>query len=299
MNQTLEQRVAERTAELRAREAQFRTLVEHAPEAIVVFDGMTGRFEEVNENAMRLYRRSREELLRLTHRGCQSSCVSRMAGHLPKWRMRNCRPLSPARCRCSSGCIVTPAAGSLPAKCGWCICRANAAAWCAPASLTTRSARGASKCSRATYEISEAVHAVEDLASLYERIHRIVGGLMPAKDFYLALFDPATETISFPYFVDESEASPRPFRLGTGLTSYVLRTGKPLLMGAEMNARKRRVGDEVTFEGHPELALHRERDARGHLAGRALERRRPHLWRDGRAGCIMTNGLTAKRRNRF
>jgi len=76
---------------------------------------------------------------------------------------------------------------------------------------------------------------------------------MPAKDFYLALFDPATETISFPYFVDESEAAPRPFRLGTGLTSYVLRTGKPLLIGAEMNARKRRVGDEVTFEGHPEL----------------------------------------------
>lgn len=65
-NTTLEQRVAERTAELRAREAQFRTLVEHAPEAIVVFDGMTGRFEMVNENAVQLFGRSREELLRLT-----------------------------------------------------------------------------------------------------------------------------------------------------------------------------------------------------------------------------------------
>lgn len=42
LNQTLEQRVAERTDELRASEAQFRTLVDHAPEAIVVLDGISG-----------------------------------------------------------------------------------------------------------------------------------------------------------------------------------------------------------------------------------------------------------------
>src|SRR6185503_9823653 len=45
LNEALEQRVAERTAELRASEAQFRTLVADAPEAIVVCDGLTGRFE--------------------------------------------------------------------------------------------------------------------------------------------------------------------------------------------------------------------------------------------------------------
>jgi PAS domain S-box-containing protein len=66
LNATLEQRVADRTAELRASEAQFRTLVEHAPEAIVVFDGATGRFEMVNENAVRLFGLTQEELLRLT-----------------------------------------------------------------------------------------------------------------------------------------------------------------------------------------------------------------------------------------
>ena len=44
----------------------IRTLVENAPEAIVVLDGQTGRFELVNENAVRLFGRSREELLRLT-----------------------------------------------------------------------------------------------------------------------------------------------------------------------------------------------------------------------------------------
>ena len=46
-------------------EARYRTQVEHAPEAIVVFDVDTGRFVEANENALRLYGLSREELFRI------------------------------------------------------------------------------------------------------------------------------------------------------------------------------------------------------------------------------------------
>jgi PAS domain S-box-containing protein len=106
---------------------------------------------------------------------------------------------------------------------------------------------------QATYQISEAVHTTQDLDRLYERIHRIVGGLMPAKNFYIALHDRAAGKISFPYFMDESEPAPGPLPLGKGLTSYVLRTGKPLLVSPELNARKRRIGDEVTFEGIPDL----------------------------------------------
>lgn len=44
----------------------FRTLIEHAPEAIVVFSGETGQFVSCNENATRLYGLSRDELLKLT-----------------------------------------------------------------------------------------------------------------------------------------------------------------------------------------------------------------------------------------
>ncbi len=42
---------------------RFRILVEHAPEAIVVLDGDTGRFTDVNDNAVRLFKMSREDLL--------------------------------------------------------------------------------------------------------------------------------------------------------------------------------------------------------------------------------------------
>jgi PAS domain S-box-containing protein len=66
LNQSLERRVAERTAALTTSEAQFRALVEHAPEAIVVFDGDTGRFLFGNEHACVLYGVPMEKLTELT-----------------------------------------------------------------------------------------------------------------------------------------------------------------------------------------------------------------------------------------
>ena len=66
LNQSLEQRVTERTAALTTSEARFRALVEHAAEAIVVFDGDTGRFLFGNEHACRLYGVTMEKLTELT-----------------------------------------------------------------------------------------------------------------------------------------------------------------------------------------------------------------------------------------
>src|SRR6185436_9859602 len=66
LNQSLERRVEDRTAELSASEARLRALVEHAPEAIVVFDGVTGRFLFGNEHACRLYGVPMKKLTELT-----------------------------------------------------------------------------------------------------------------------------------------------------------------------------------------------------------------------------------------
>ena len=82
----------------------------------------------------------------------------------------------------------------------------------------------------AIYEISEAAQSAESLDELFSSLHRIVGRLMPATNFYIALHDPETATLSFPYFVDEVDATPEaPQPFGKGLTEYVLRTGRPLL----------------------------------------------------------------------
>ena len=66
LNASLEQHVAQRTSALQTSEARFRALVEHAPEAIVVFDGISGRFLFGNEHACKLYGVPMEKLAALT-----------------------------------------------------------------------------------------------------------------------------------------------------------------------------------------------------------------------------------------
>jgi PAS domain S-box-containing protein len=106
----------------------------------------------------------------------------------------------------------------------------------------------------AMFQISEATNAAGDLGSLYADIHRIISGLLAAKNFYIALLDPVTDLISFPYFVDElAVGTPDPRKTTTGFTGEVLRTGKPLLVTRSMLARKRQVGEAVIIDGVTEL----------------------------------------------
>ena len=81
----------------------------------------------------------------------------------------------------------------------------------------------------AIFRISEATHSVQNLEELFRSIHTIISDLMPAKNFYLAVYNEAAERVSFPYFVDEYDKTPPSKKLGRGMTEYVIRTGKPLL----------------------------------------------------------------------
>jgi diguanylate cyclase (GGDEF)-like protein/PAS domain S-box-containing protein len=84
----------------------------------------------------------------------------------------------------------------------------------------------------ALQQISEAAHSAGDLRTLFPRIHEIIAGLLPARNFYVALYDVESDLISFPYYIDEFDEAPQPRRLADrlGLTDEVLRTGEPLLI---------------------------------------------------------------------
>ncbi len=110
--------------------------------------------------------------------------------------------------------------------------------------------RHAEHVQNALYHISEAASQAPGLPQLLAAIHRIVGELMPARNFYISLYDPAAGTISFPYFVDERDAAPTRRTPGRGLTEYVLRTGQPLLGTPEVLADLYRRG-EVDLIGTP------------------------------------------------
>lgn len=104
----------------------------------------------------------------------------------------------------------------------------------------------------ATYRISEAVHKVPTLHELYAEIHAIVGELMPAANFYIALCDNASDAITFPYSVDEFDPSRAPRKQRKGLTEYVLRTGAPLLVTSAVMRDLVERG-EVVLSGTPSI----------------------------------------------
>lgn len=102
----------------------------------------------------------------------------------------------------------------------------------------------------AIYMISEAIHRSPDLQSLYNEIHKIIGMLMHANNFYIALYDPTVEMMSFPYRVDEYNPVTKTRKLKKGLTEYVLRTGTPLLANLDLIKELHSSG-EVEQSGTP------------------------------------------------
>ena len=108
--------------------------------------------------------------------------------------------------------------------------------------------RRAERVQQATYRISEAALTAGSLHAMLAEVHRVVAELMPAHNFYVALYDDANESLSFPYFVDEADpehdVQPRP--LLRGMTEYVLRTGAPLLATPD-------VYDDLVARGEVEL----------------------------------------------
>ncbi len=81
----------------------------------------------------------------------------------------------------------------------------------------------------AIFRITQASIAGEGIDDLYHSIHSILGELIRAENFYIALYDEVKGEISFPYYVDQfDDPPPTPTPL-QGLTGYVIRTGRPLL----------------------------------------------------------------------
>jgi len=76
------------------------------------------------------------------------------------------------------------------------------------------------------YKIAEVAQTTQTLDGLYAFIHQSIGTLLPADNFYIALYDQKQDLLSFPYFVDQVDVVSPPSKPGKGLTEYVLRTKK-------------------------------------------------------------------------
>ena len=85
----------------------------------------------------------------------------------------------------------------------------------------------------ALYRISQTAITSESMDALYRSIHSILGELIPAENFFIALIEPASAEISFPYYVDQMDEPPVGMTPQQGLTGYIIRTGRPLLATRE------------------------------------------------------------------
>ena len=121
-----------------------------------------------------------------------------------------------------------------------------------PLTLESMERRRTENVKNSIFQISAAAISAEHLDEVFRSIHRIIGELMPARNFYISLYDLENQILSFPYFVDEFDPTPLPKPLGKGLTEYVLRTGEPLLASPEVFEDLVRKG-EVESIGAPSI----------------------------------------------
>ncbi|MGV6393292.1 sensor domain-containing phosphodiesterase [Pseudomonas caspiana] len=86
----------------------------------------------------------------------------------------------------------------------------------------------------ALFQIAELSSQPGDMAELFHSLHLIVGELLVALNFYIALFDNATGEVTFPYYVDERVRNRPPARRGQrGFTEYVIRQRRACLIDVE------------------------------------------------------------------
>jgi PAS domain S-box-containing protein len=94
-------------------------------------------------------------------------------------------------------------------------------------------------------QISESALTSTTIYELSKSVHEAISVLLPAKNFYIARYEPTTNLIIFPYHMDELDDDWSPRKLGRGLTSYVIRTGQPLRTSPEIFADLQASGEVV------------------------------------------------------
>ncbi|MGN6280761.1 EAL domain-containing protein [Frateuria sp.] len=81
----------------------------------------------------------------------------------------------------------------------------------------------------ALFHLAQLATADIDENEFYERTHAVVGELINAENFFIALLSDDRQKLVFPYYVDAGVRKAQERPLGRGLSEYVLRSGQPLL----------------------------------------------------------------------
>ena len=104
----------------------------------------------------------------------------------------------------------------------------------------------------ALFQIAQLATVDISQIEFYRRVHAVVGELLNAENFYIALLSEDGCSLEFPYYVDATRRSQPSRPLGGGLSEYVIRHGNPLRGMTEDILELGRLGEiEVQTAGPP------------------------------------------------
>lgn len=215
---------------LRESEARFRFMFEQTADALITLDADSGRFTDCNSAAVSMLHCSGKQEIIGLHPG-QISPLYQADGRLSIDKADE---------------MVGVAMRDGSHRFEWTHCSAHRENFPAEVLLTPiisgaqrrviATVRDISERKReeqrqlALWEISEAAQSTATLDELFLRIHQTIGALLPAKNFFVALYNEARHQISFPYYVDEYDARPGPIGMSDGtITGRVIERGEALL----------------------------------------------------------------------
>lgn len=84
----------------------------------------------------------------------------------------------------------------------------------------------AERLQEALFKVAQLATADIDEKSFYERVHDVVGGLLDARNFFIALLSDDHANLEFPYYIDAGEHRRHTRPVGRGLSEYVMRRGQ-------------------------------------------------------------------------
>jgi len=92
-------------------------------------------------------------------------------------------------------------------------------------------------------QLAQALSKLAEPAALLELIYQVISPVLDNRNLYIALYDAAKQTVSFPVYSMEGRRIPWPGRrLSNGLTEHIIRTRAPLLLTRNLMASARALG---------------------------------------------------------
>ncbi len=92
-------------------------------------------------------------------------------------------------------------------------------------------------------QVGQALSQLAEPSQILQLIYSMIGRVLDNRNVYIALYDEATQSISFPVYTRDGRRQHAPTRpVGSGLTEYVIRTKQPLLIPRHVEATITKLG---------------------------------------------------------